>query len=188
MAESTDETPILETRESQERSGSAGNTPPPSLDERLAVAKVRHERLRKQRLLEQLEAEIEEMENFVEDPSELRLHNERATPASSLQNDDDGSSTADIQPEKLNLYNGRNVREHREWTRSAENAFRLALRKFRHDFAKIAWSAQFLRYTPATTWQNIAATGEADQYTWEQYKKILLDLIEDPANRQLEAA
>ena len=165
MAEEVEELPTIETRELPERLGSAGTTPPPSLDARLAAAKVRHEELRKQRLLEQLEAEIEEMENLGE-PSEIHTQSGRETPVSSLPNDDDEPRTTDIQPEKLNLYNGKNVREHREWTRSAENAFRLAPRKFRHDFAKIAWSAQFLRYTPATTWQNIAATGEADQYTW----------------------
>ena len=66
MAEEVEELPTIETRELPERLGSAGTTPPPSLDARLAAAKARHEELRKQRLLEQLEAEIEEIENLEE--------------------------------------------------------------------------------------------------------------------------
>ena len=36
------------------------------------------------------------------------------------------------------------------------------------------------------SWNNAVETQEG--YTWEQYKTFLLDLIEDPANRELDAA
>ena len=175
--------------EERQRRNNAGRTPPPTLDERIAIARARHTELTKQRLLEQLNAEIEEMESGIIDGEPIPpTRIDRATPASSSAHDEYERPAAEIQPEKLSQYNGKNVREHRDWTRSAENAFRLAPRKFQDESTKIAWSAQFLRGTPATTWLNIAATGEADSYSWEAYKQMLLNLIEDPTNRQLDAA
>lgn len=38
------------------------------------------------------------------------------------------------------------------------------------------------------SWNNEVATEEGPEYTWEAYKVFLLDLIEDPANRALDAA
>jgi hypothetical protein len=185
-----DAVPTVTSSPSSERSGrlyNAGDTPPPSLDEQLAVARVRHEELTKLKLLQRLEAEIEEMEGDTPAPTGESTIPHREAPTRRRRSDDE-PRVSELQPEKLNLYYGKNVREHREWTRSAENAFRLAPRKFRQDMARIAWSAQFLRGTPATTWQNVATTDTHDDYTWGEYKELLLDLIEDPTNRQLGAA
>jgi hypothetical protein len=185
---------ILE--EQQRRLDNAGRTPPPQLrtiDERLAEARARHAELLKERELHQLQAEIDELESRDQDDEgttftpEPQL-SERTTPARSNAPDEYERPAAELQPEKLQPYNGKGVREHRDWTRAAENAFRLAPRKFRRDSARIAWSAQFLRGTPATTWQNIAAEEDMDLYSWNAFKQMLLDLIEDPRNRQLDAA
>ena len=107
------------------------------------------------------------------------MRNEGAAP-------EGGSS--ELQPDKLPEFYGRHVREHREWCQRAENAFRLAPRRFRNDEIKIAWTAQSLRGTPQMSWNNAVETQAGHQYTWNQYKTFLLDLIEDPANRELDAA
>jgi hypothetical protein len=113
--------------------------------------------------LQELEAEIEEMEGYILGPE-----NEPLIPDGEVQiqrrYNEDGPiltnrevpvrrrrSEEELQPEKLHLYQGKSVREHREWIYSAENTFRLVPRKFRQDVAKIAWTAQFLRATPAAT-------------------------------------
>ncbi|OCK72854.1 hypothetical protein K432DRAFT_387664 [Lepidopterella palustris CBS 459.81] len=180
------------------RIASRATPPPPSLDERLAAAKARHAELTKLKMLEKLEAEIKEMEGYTLAPDDdsilpdidtpvRRKHSEEEPPTDEEPLTAEEPPTVELQPEKLSLYHGKSVREHREWTRSAENAFSLAPRKFKQDITKIAWTAQFLRATPATTWQNIAAR-ESNDYTWDEYKEILLNLIEDPVNRQRRAA
>jgi hypothetical protein len=159
--------------------GTPATTPATILEERLQEARRRHAELKKMAELEVLEAEIERLERGV-----------RESPEQSRSSDDDRRNT-ELQPEKLPEYWGKGVREHRDWCQKAENAFRLAPRRFKRDQAKIAWSAQFLRGTPQTAWSNEAdatSTRRGGEYTWEQYKAFLVDLIEDPQNRQLEAA
>jgi hypothetical protein len=77
-----------------------------------------------------LEAEIEEMEGYILGPE-----NEPLIPDGEVliqrRYNKDKPYTAELQPEKLNLYSGKNIREYREWIRSVENVFRLVLRKFR---------------------------------------------------------
>jgi hypothetical protein len=186
------EDPILRERVPSEEPAintqNAGRTPPPTLDERLKEARRRRDELIKQRELEEIEREIlmlEDPEPPIIPPNLNRFESD--TPASSVRGSDD-YNTPELQPEKLNQYYGKTVREHREWTGSAENAFRLAPRKFKQDPARIAWTVQFLRGTPATTWQNLALNSALDEFTWEEYKALLLNLIEDPENRQLDAA
>jgi hypothetical protein len=58
---------------------------------------------------------------------------------------------------------------------------------FRKDSIKIAWATQSLRGTPAISWGNVHGSQDGDRYTWEEYKRYLLDLIEDPENRALDA-
>ncbi|OCK72703.1 hypothetical protein K432DRAFT_411984 [Lepidopterella palustris CBS 459.81] len=148
-------------------------TPLPSLDERLAAAKARYAELTKLKMLEKLEAEIKEIEGqldgYTPAPNDDSILPDIDTPVRRKHSEeepltDEEPPTVELQPEKLNLYYGKSVQEHREWTRSAENAFSLALRKFKQDITKIAWTAQFLRAIPTTTWQNIAA-GESNDYT-----------------------
>ena len=147
------------------------------LEERLRAARQRHEQLKKADELRRLEAEIARIERSSSEESEPSVRSAGASQE---------LRPSELQPEKLPEFHGKNVREHREWCQRAENAFRLAPRRFRDDEIKIAWTAQSLRGTPQMSWNNAVETQEG--YTWEQYKTFLLDLIEDPANRELDAA
>jgi hypothetical protein len=93
----------------------------------------------------------------------------------------------ELQPEKLPLYYGKSVREHREWTRSAENAHRLAPNTFSQDVAKISHAFQFIRGTPYSAWIEKERSIAPNLITWEYFSEFLLNLIEDPENRQLDA-
>jgi hypothetical protein len=122
------------------RTKNAGVTPPPTIDKRLETARRRRDELIKQRELEALELEISILENPeppIIPPNIPRF--DSGTPASSVRGSDE-SYAPELQPEKLALYYGNNIREYREFVGSVENAFRLAPRKFKLDSAKIAWT------------------------------------------------
>jgi hypothetical protein len=95
--------------------------------------------------------------------------------------------TKELQPKDLREYWGKTIREHREWVSSAKNAFRLAPTTFRDDVFKISFATQFLRGTPYTSWTEKERQMTASEVTWDSFETYLINLIEDPANRQLEA-
>ncbi len=57
-----------------------------------------------------------------------------------------------IRPECLNVYAGKSVREHLNFVRSAETAFRLTPENFLNDEAKILYVMQFLVGEPQDAW------------------------------------
>ena len=150
--------PEESTPERIQRQQNAGATPASVdeaiLEERLRAARQRHEQLRKAAELRQLEAEIDRMERGSSEESEPSVRNDGATQE---------LRPSELQPEKLPEFHGKNVREHREWCQRAENAFRLAPRRFSDDAIKIAWTAQSLRGTPQMSWNN--AVEAQDAYT-----------------------
>lgn len=170
--------------ERRQRTGGAGVTPagsPLSLEEKLQRARARYEELRKQEELRELDDRIAAM------TASAASAQRRANSLSSEEQSPHGRS-AEVQPEKLREYWGNSIREHREWFQSAENAFRLAPRKFRKDSTRIAWSVQSLRGTPATSWFNVVDKMDESKQSWRGLKEFLLNLIEDPENRELDAA
>jgi hypothetical protein len=174
------------TPEQERRTGNAGSTPAAlTVAERIERARIIRDELIQMKELERVEEEIRLLQSH---PAVDPLGRRRSASITPAPREEMLPHVSELQPEKLKEYYGRSIREHREWTQSAENAFRLAPRRFHLDTAKIAWTAQFLRGTPATTWLNEVDTLATELYTWEEYKHLLLELIEDAANRELDAA
>jgi hypothetical protein len=68
------------------------------------------------------------------------------------------------------------------------NAFDLAPNNFRLDQTKVSWAAQFLQGTPQAVWkEHRNSLGDKKLVTWDYFTQFLLDQIEDPVNRELDA-
>ena len=77
------------------------------------------------------------------DPS---VRSEATRPERDQEEDSIGDRT--LKPEKLEPYYGKTAREHRDWTRSADTAFRLSPSYFRTDRSKVLFAMQSLRGDP----------------------------------------
>ena len=83
---------------------------------------------------------------------------------------------------RLAEYWGRSLREHSDWTQSAEDAFKLAPMAFPDDGIKVRFAAQFLRGDRRQSWfAHMRSTGNASS-TWPFFVKFLK---EDAWNRTL---
>ncbi|TID17021.1 hypothetical protein E6O75_ATG09787 [Venturia nashicola] len=71
---------------------------------------------------------------------ELEIGSQTARHRSSTPASQYSRPPKELQPEKLSPYEGKSVRAHRDWTRSAENAFRLAPNTFGTEIAKISYA------------------------------------------------
>jgi len=143
----------------------------------LREAREANDRLKKKSELERLLQENEILQTGGRLPKQPLMLNASAQHAFPLP--------TTINPEKLAEYWGRSLREHSDWTQSAENAFELAPATFPDDRTKVLFAAQFLRGDPRQSWfTHTKSTGNASS-TWPLFVEFLLDLIEDPANRTL---
>ena len=92
-----------------------------------------------------------------------------------------------IRAKELPLYYGKNIKEHQNWTLDARNTFLFSPDDFPREQDKVIYAMQYLAGEPKETWfQN--KTRDYSTVTWEGFAKFLLDIIEDPVNRQLHIA
>jgi hypothetical protein len=87
-----DVVPTETSSPSSKRSGrlyNVGDIPPPSLDEQLVVARVRHKELTKLKLLQRLEAKIEEIEGDTPAPTRESAIPYREAPTRRRRSDDE---------------------------------------------------------------------------------------------------
>ena len=96
-----------------------------------------------------------------------------------------------LRPKDPPEYKGKTLKEHREFCRSCEVAFRLLQSEFSYDRDKVLWAMQYIVGEPRELWythyeRTFEARGEIP--TWEYFKDYMLDLLSDPINRTLEAA
>lgn len=166
----------------------------PTLEEQLAEAIAERDRLRQEQALRNVREEIDHLRTAIDapvpdiDPDPPGAGSNNTPSTFSEEPRPAPVHVREIEPEKLQHYNGKSTREHREWVRSATNAFRLAPQKFHSDNVKIGWAAQFLRGTPYATWsEHEEAMGPEETPTWTYFTTFLLDQIEDPVNRGLDA-
>jgi hypothetical protein len=166
-----------------------------SIEERLE--RMIEEKLRpllNQRLREsQDEANIPSIERALPILSEATPDPVVATPraGSKRRTEDDLPSRPvkrNLKPEKLPEYRGKTVREHLEFFRRAEIAFRLTPEEFEDDLRKVLFVMQYLQGEPQDAWYRHYETADLNLLTWEQFKEFMLDLVEDPVNRQLHIA
>ncbi len=134
----------------------------------------------------------------------LRQRSASGTPSSSLSSDDEVLENPrkrkaqevlvpvrvkrTLRPEKLKDYHGKNVKEHMDFRRSAEIAFRMAPEDFPRDQDRILYAMQYLSGEPRDAWARKESTIDIGRCSWEYFMEYLLDLVEDPVNRQLSTA
>ena len=189
---------------------------PSNIDERIAQATRRRDELKKKQQLKALDKEISRLENATADsdgsssssdtegeveeiPRDLSEIGSNIEPVvatgkrgSHARRNRDTSETPEphlpkLRPMKLNEYHGKSIREHREWTRDAQTAFRQAKAYFRTEESKILYAMGFLKGDAKEMWYNHESEHPADTLTWKDFTTFLLDNIEDPVNRSLDA-
>jgi hypothetical protein len=172
-----------------------------TLDERIQAAEQRRDELLRLQRLQALEAEIALLEAtpptatpstvieaLEEDPvSEAQERRKRNAPQALTP----PHVKRTLKPKDPAEYKGRTLKEHREFFRSCEIAFRLLPLEFRLDKDKVLWAMQYLAGDPRELWythyERTFAIGE-ETLTWGYFKDYMLDLLSDPINRTLEAA
>jgi len=114
------------------------------------------------------------------------------TPASShkrgaLSTDDAPSAKRPIKEPPI--YKGKSIKEHQEYVLSCDIAFLQAPRLYKEDIQKITWAMQYLSGDPRDRWVNwwIANPVERLVATWPFFTTFLLDLLDDPVARLLDA-
>ena len=185
------------------------------LDARIQEATRRRDELKKQRQLKALDKEISQLEGAVDSGGSSSSEDEEAVdeevprrpedigsnvePVATLEPSSRRSKrrrnvsetpeprTTRLRPMKLNDYYGKSIREHREWTRDAQTAFRQAGSYFPTEGSKILYAMGFLKGDPKEQWYNYEAMHPAETLHWSDFSTFLLDNIEDPVNRSLDA-
>lgn len=160
-----------------------------ALEQQLQEARAELARLQQEKELRSLQEKILRMRDVSDEPTPSeRSEGEHEDPLPDPLEPPTAVYAKEIEPEKLPFYHGKNVREHKDWTYDALNAFRLAPRKFHAGYKKVSWAAQFLRGTPKTLWNEHERTLPPDSLIdWDYFSEFLLDQIEDPVNRELDA-
>ena len=174
-----------------------GRSAPTTLEERIQVAIQRRDELLSIRRLRALEEEITRLEGLNRDPSvpleeedpDIQVISRRKRGAAEALESIRVKRT--LKPKDPTEYKGRNLKEHREFFRSCETAFRLLPQEFHLDSDKVTWAMQYLGGDSRELWythyeRNFEARGA--EMTWVYFKQYMLDLLSDPINRSLEAA
>lgn len=93
-----------------------------------------------------------------------------------------------LKPESVIEYKGKTVKEHRDYVRDVATRIRLVPGAFPTENNKITYAMQFLKGTPKDSWYGFEEKNPNHNYTFQQYCNFLLNLVEDPVNRQLNFA
>ena len=156
------------------------------------------ERMRRRHDMLRQQIEIEELEGRLIDLR--RRRGPGFTPAASTvgdyERDDASSSTSGTrvvrsgpsskprlrEPE---TFQGKTLKEARDFVRSLELVFALAPDAYRSDREKVLYGVMFLAGEPRENWHHDHSVAELEDYTWMDFKSFVLDAVEDPANRTL---
>lgn len=171
---------------------------PLTLEQRIAAAEKRRDELQALRRLRQIEAEIAQLEDLERGTSPTTPATE--TPEVQVTGARKRSAPEALAPPYARrtirikdppAYRGKNLKEHREFIRSCEIAFRVLPQEFLRDNEKVIWAMQYLEGDPRELWythyERTLNTRE-EPVTWAYFRQYLLDLLSDPINRGLEAA
>lgn len=207
MAEAPEPTPerLRVAEEQQALRNEAAHQEEPRLeedDEEAEAAAVEHEdRVRRQHDTLRREIEIEEMEARLFDLR--RRRGAGGTPVgravSDFDEDDSGSnvgssasahafrSSAAGKPrlKEPEVFRGKTLKEAGEFMQSLELVFALAPESYRGDREKVLYGVMYLAGEPRETWHHNHNLTELGSYSWSDFKRFVLDAVEDPANRTL---
>jgi len=172
----------------------------------LATLIAERERLRKQAEYRQLREEVVNMTRTAHETHATPPAIESLGQDTSLSESHEGSTVSftgskrsstgelatplrrNLRPERLEYYRGRTLKEHREFFRRAETAFRLTPENFLSDHTRIVFAMQYLRGEPEEAWSRQYDACDPTLLTWADFKTSLLNLVEDPVNRQLDVS
>ena len=155
---------------------------------------------RRRRDLLQQEIEIETMEQQL--AALRRRRNAGNTPAPSYDDlsEDGRSSQAPSarsthaehsglsnrpQLRKPEVFKGKTLKEAREFIHTLELVFALAPSAYSSDRNRVLYGVMFLASAPRETWGHSHSVADLGDYTWEDFKKFVVDTVEDPVNRSL---
>jgi hypothetical protein len=158
----------------------------------------RAERVRVRRDMLQQEVEIEALEQQL---ATLRRRRDAGfTPGGSDPNDDgDAESQAPSarsshghrgltnrpRLREPDTFKGKTLKEARDFIRSLELVFALAPDAYQHDRERVLYGVMFLAGEPRETWHHGHSVDQLDGYLWDDFKRFVLDAVEDPVNRTL---
>lgn len=174
------------------------HTAPRSLDERIAIAKARRDELRKGKELQLIMEQVHHLEQLVmpfADPIIVDgvLNKEGASHAGRKR----AASESHVGPQAKSLmvpkdsekYLGKSIKEHRNFMRACETAFKLAPVTFPTEADKVSWATQHIADELRESWYaHWERQTDEPPYIWESFKGHLLDLVADPIERLLDAA
>jgi hypothetical protein len=101
---------------------------------------------------------------------------------------DDSSRSSAIRLATPDLYYGKTLKEHTNFIWQCDVNFRRDPRQFNDDVAKVLYAMQYLRGEPRDRWRARETEQGRDQASWQIFLDFLLDLIQNPVNRQLNTA
>ena len=174
-----------------------------NLDDELTQVRRQRDELLKERELRQIQEEVRilrgvPVENQTLPPDILPV----GTPISQQTSSYSASTTSKrsaaeapasrnskrrVRPKELPPYHGKTIKEHLNWTRDAHTAFRFSPEDFPTEKDKVLYAMQYLAGEPKDTWYRHEKTLDWDTLTWAYFEKFLLNIVEDPVNRQLNA-
>lgn len=171
---------------------------PSTLEDRIAAAEKKRDELQALQQLRILEDEIAQLQDLEQirapsvDSEETFSHSEITTrKRNASQQPVSIPARRTLKPRSPNEYRGKNLKEHREFFRSCEIAFRLLPQEFATSNDKVLWAMQYLGGDPRELWYahyEHAFEALATTPSWAYFKQYMLDLLADPINRSLDAA
>jgi hypothetical protein len=169
------------------------------VDEDAIEARAQSQRRRRELL--QQEIEIEAMEQQL--AALKRRRNAGSTPAPSYDDLSDDSHSMSLAPSarsahaehsglsnrpqlrKPEVFRGKTLKEAREFIHTLELVFALAPSAYSSDRNRVLYGVMFLASAPRETWGHSHSVADLGDYTWEDFKKFVVDTVEDPVNRSL---
>lgn len=85
-------------------------------------------------------------------------------------------------------YEGKSKKEYREWTRAVTEYLDAKAHAYPTEKDKVRFAVAWIKGTPKTAWELRKASVDLETFTWSNLKGFLLDQLEDPKDRGVNAA
>lgn len=173
---------------------------------RLARLRAEREELEQQMEIDALEEQIERMRearelaysrNAGHTPAAQGSSSESVAPGDSAASYAGASSVRDAGAAHVGLssgrprlreprfYKGKTLKEARAFIKELEVIFALARGSYQLDHEKVLYGVMFLAGEPYETWHHAHDVGNLGDYTFEDFRRFVLDAVEDPVNRSI---
>lgn len=82
-------------------------------------------------------------------------------------------------------FRGKTIKEARDFLLQLELVFALAADSYRSDHDRVLYGVMFLVGEPRETWHHTHSVTELGDYSWKDFRRFVMDAVEDPVNRSL---